>query len=214
MATTRKPNKATPKRKRRIILAALEIFNEKGFTDATMQEIRQRSGASYGSVYHHFKSKELLAAAVYMEGLKDYQEGMIAFLESGPGAEEGVRGMVGRHLDWIASNPAWAKFLLNMRHADFMQDSEARIEMSNQDFIPVIGLFLDKYMAVGRLRPIPRDVGISIILGPCQEFTRLWVQGIAYTEIEQAKELIGHGAWQAMKAQHKQGGRHEQAGYH
>ena len=200
MTTTRKPNKSTPKRKRQIIEAALECFNEKGFTDTTMQEIRHRSGASYGSVYHHFKSKELLAAAVYMEGLKDYQQGMAVFLEGKPNAEDGVRGMVAYHLDWIASNPAWAKFLMNMRHADFMQDSEAHIAMQNQEFIPVIGLFFNKHMAVGGLRSIPRDVGISIILGPCQEFTRLWIQGIAYTDIEQAKEIIGRAAWQALRS--------------
>ncbi|WP_024335218.1 TetR/AcrR family transcriptional regulator [Desulfotignum balticum] len=108
MTGKRKPNKTTPKRKLEIIQAALEIFNEKGFTNTTMQEVQSRSGTSYGSVNHHFKSKELLAAAVYMEGLKDYQEGMIATLEQDLGAREGMYRLVGYHLDWVASNLTWA----------------------------------------------------------------------------------------------------------
>ena len=34
-----------------------------------------RARASIGSIYHHFRSKEQLAAALYVEGLRDYQEG-------------------------------------------------------------------------------------------------------------------------------------------
>jgi len=199
MTGKRKPNKATPKRKLEIIRAALEIFNEKGFTNTTMQAVRHRSGASYGSVYHHFQSKELLATAVYMEGLKDYQEGMIAMLEQDPGAREGVYGMVGYHIDWVAANPAWAKFLINMRHANFMRDTEALIELSNQEFIPVVGKFLTRQMEAGKFQCLPRDVCLSLILGPCLEFTRLWVQDIAFTDIGQAKKLVARAVWQSLR---------------
>jgi len=40
-----------------------------------MADIRVRARASIGSIYHHFRSKEQLAAALYVEGLRDYQEG-------------------------------------------------------------------------------------------------------------------------------------------
>ena len=199
MAMKRKPNKSTPKRKREIILAALKCFNQKGFTDTTMQEIRQRAGASYGSVYHHFKSKELLAAAVYLEGLRDYQAGMIAVLEDFPGPREGVLGMVGGHLAWVSSNPAWARFLINMRHAEFMQGAEPLIEQSNREFIPVVGRFLDRHMAEGGLAKMPKDVCMALILGPCQEFTRILVQGAGYTDLEEATETIGQAVWKALK---------------
>ncbi|MBI9076987.1 MAG: TetR/AcrR family transcriptional regulator [Desulfatibacillum sp.] len=199
MANKRKPNKTTPKRKRQIMEAALSCFNENGFTDTSMQEIRQRAGASYGSVYHHFKSKELLAAAVYLEGLQDYQEGMISLFEKEPGPREGVCEMVRRHLAWVESNASWAKFLINMRHADFMRDAETLIGLRNQEFIPIVGQFLNKHIGEGSIRNLPRDVCISIILGPCQEFTRLWIEGLAFTDMEQAMEQMGESAWQALK---------------
>jgi hypothetical protein len=107
-------------------------------------------------VYHHSKGEELLAAAVYMEGLKDYQEGMIATLEQDPGAREGLYGMVGYH-------PGWAKFLINMRHADCMWDTETLIELSNQEFISVVGEFLTRHMEAGNLQCLRRDVCLSLI---------------------------------------------------
>ncbi len=33
-----------------------------------MEDIRKLSGASIGSIYHHFANKELLARALYLEG--------------------------------------------------------------------------------------------------------------------------------------------------
>ena len=200
MSVKRKPNKTTPARKMEIIRAALECFNRKGFTDASMQEIRQAAKASYGSVYHHFKSKEMLAAAVYMEGVKDFQDKMIAMLNNASGARDGIVGMVYCYLDWIEANPSWAKFLLTMRHADFMGDTEALIEMRNREFVPVLGDFFTKNIHAGNLKNMPRDVCLSIILGPCQEFTRLWTQGAASTDIKETKELIGEAVWSALKA--------------
>ena len=47
--------------------AALELFVTKGFLATTMDDVRRRSGASIGSIYHHFGSKEDLAAALYVE---------------------------------------------------------------------------------------------------------------------------------------------------
>ena len=55
-------------RRQAILDAALACFTNKGFTETTMEDIRIRSGASTGSIYHHFSNKEMLARALYLEG--------------------------------------------------------------------------------------------------------------------------------------------------
>ncbi len=50
-------------RRDQILAAALGAFAEKGFAAATIEDVRERSGASTGSIYHHFGDKEGLAAA-------------------------------------------------------------------------------------------------------------------------------------------------------
>jgi AcrR family transcriptional regulator len=70
-------NTGTVERRRQIIQAALSCFTAMGFANTTMEEIRIRSGASNGSIYHHFKNKDQLAVAVYLEGIIDYQSSLL-----------------------------------------------------------------------------------------------------------------------------------------
>ena len=49
----------------RIIDAAIEVFGARGFSAATMADIVDHSGASIGSIYHHFAGKRELFLAIF-----------------------------------------------------------------------------------------------------------------------------------------------------
>jgi AcrR family transcriptional regulator len=49
----------------RILDAATEVFGNRGFSSATMADIVAGSGASIGSIYHHFGGKKELFLAIY-----------------------------------------------------------------------------------------------------------------------------------------------------
>jgi AcrR family transcriptional regulator len=51
-------------RPREICAAALEVFSEKGFAAAKLDEIARRAGVSKGTLYLYFKDKEQLVRAV------------------------------------------------------------------------------------------------------------------------------------------------------
>lgn len=50
---------------RRILDAATEVFATRGFTAATMADVVAASGASVGSIYHHFGGKRELFLAIF-----------------------------------------------------------------------------------------------------------------------------------------------------
>lgn len=50
--------------KEKILKAAGEVFSQKGFDSATMQDIMKKCGLSKGAIYHHFKSKEEIMQAL------------------------------------------------------------------------------------------------------------------------------------------------------
>lgn len=50
--------------KKKILNAAGEVFAQKGFDAATMQDIMEKCGLSKGAIYHHFKSKEEIMQAL------------------------------------------------------------------------------------------------------------------------------------------------------
>nr|WP_202523390.1 ScbR family autoregulator-binding transcription factor [Kitasatospora sp. SID7827] len=59
------PKQERAVRTREVILyAAAEVFDECGYSGASISKIMQRSGATQGGMYFHFKSKEGLAHAV------------------------------------------------------------------------------------------------------------------------------------------------------
>lgn len=54
--------------RRRILDAAIDVFGEVGYAAAAWGTIIERTGMTKGALYHHFDSKESLAAAIIEEG--------------------------------------------------------------------------------------------------------------------------------------------------
>jgi TetR/AcrR family fatty acid metabolism transcriptional regulator len=61
-------------KKAAIIRAALEIFCEKGFHSAKMQEIAERANIGKGTIYEYFRSKESLFENAIRSGMEYFDE--------------------------------------------------------------------------------------------------------------------------------------------
>lgn len=186
-------------RKQQILTAALTCFTEFGYSDTTIQDIQKRSKASSGSIYHHFKGKAELAAAVYLEGLNQYQAGFVEALEAHTDARAGVQAMVAFHLHWVADHTDWARFLFQMRRADFLTAKERGIQEQNKLFISRISSWLTAHIENGELRRLPLDLYPTLIFGPCQEYARFWLAGQMRTELDRAVELLADALWRALR---------------
>jgi len=164
-----------------------------------MEDIRIQSGASTGSIYHHFKSKEQLAMAVYVQGILDYQEGMLETLEMAASARDGVWAIVSYHLNWVAAQADWSRYLFQMRNAGFMADAEQAISAANKKFAQGIGDFFRKPHIAGAVRSLPVELYIALILGPCQEYARQIVSRPCPVDPDTAISEIAEAAWRAIR---------------
>jgi AcrR family transcriptional regulator len=185
-------------RRKEIIQAALNCFSELGYTDTGMSDICTRSGASTGSVYHHFKSKEQLAAAVYMDGIREYQAGLIDNLGQNKDARQGIASIIRYHITWVAENPEWARFLFQKRHESFLTGTDEEFNTLNKHFAMKIAEWFKRHIEEGSIRRLPWDVLIALLLGPCQEFARVYLSGKAVTKIDNAVKELSAAAWQAL----------------
>lgn len=188
-------------RRKEIVQAALACFGENGFANTTMEDIRLRSGASNGSIYHHYASKDGLAAAIYVDAMVDYQKAILAALKHNPGARTGVYAVAHAHLDWVNENPQWARYLMEMRHAEFMAPAEEAIAEANRNFISGFINWLRPHLKSGDIRRIAADLFISLLLGPCQEYVRNWLGGNIYTDLSTAKGELASAAWLVVRGQ-------------
>ncbi len=192
------PNAASGEKRRSILSAALAVFNQKGFSEASMDDIRSKAGVSNGSLYHHFKGKDHLAAEVYLEGIRDFQAGMMEAAARDLPARDGVRELVARHLDWFEENPGWARYLTRMRHASFMMEGEGDMREANRGFGAALCGFFQRHMERGAMRRLPLGVAIALVLGPCQEYGRLRLEGVASGDPVLAAAEIAAAAWRAV----------------
>lgn len=64
------PDKKMSKTKRRIFNTAVQIFAEKGYDNASIEEITAIAGVAKGSLYYHFEKKEDIFDMLLEEGLK------------------------------------------------------------------------------------------------------------------------------------------------
>jgi len=185
-------------RRRQILQAALACFTERGYRETTMEHIRQRAGASTGSIYHQFSGKEELAVEVYLEGLRSYQAGFVEELLRHEEAEAGIRALVGYHLGWVREHPDWAGFLFQMRQAAFMVASEERIGRLNEAFHERVAAWLRPHVRAGRIRRLPPDLYPPLLFGPCQELSRAWLAGRVRTGWKTAQRELADAAWRTL----------------
>jgi AcrR family transcriptional regulator len=179
-------------RKGAILEAALASFAETGET--AIEDVRSRSGASVGSIYHHFGGKDGIAAALYVETLRSYQEGVVRALGRAGSAEDGVEGLVRHHLRWVERNPDRARFLL--RGGSAREAVGEELQELNRDLSAAVEAWVSRQPAI---RPLLREVFYAAVIGPAQEVSRLWLAGRVGSLRKLEDELAG-AAWRAVRA--------------
>lgn len=80
-------------RERAILEAAKEVFLEKGFEFATVEEIAQRAELGKGTVYSYFRGKEEIALALLSEGVEELFKQVEKILDEGGDPVEALRNL-------------------------------------------------------------------------------------------------------------------------
>lgn len=178
-------------RRETILEAALESFDATGET--AIEEIKRRSGASVGSIYHHFGDKDGIAAALYIEILRGYQVGVVRALGRAQGAEAGVKALVRYHLRWVERNPERARFLLQSGAARIAAGDD--LKALNRSLAAALGEWVEGQPAI---RPLRREVFYAMVIGPAQELSRARLGG-RLGSLRQLEDELADAAWRAVR---------------
>ena len=185
-------------RRAQILAAALVEFTAHGVAGASMEDIRRRSGASIGSIYHHFGDKEGIAAALYLEGLGDYQNGFVVALETGRSARDGVERGVHFHLRWIREHRELARFLLLGRDARIVIATERPLKERNRKFFAAVERWMAPGVQSGEVRALSTELLTALWIGPSQELARHWLAGRSKTSLTDAAPVLAEAAWRTL----------------
>jgi AcrR family transcriptional regulator len=187
-------------RRRAILDAALECFSTLGYDQTSIADIRERAGASTGSIYHHFGSKEQIAAALYVSGVRQTQAaGLEALLRTRTG-RTGVAALVGAYVDWVVAHPELARFLFAMRHAPFVETEDATIDDLNRDMHVRAATWFAARIEAGELPDLEPSLRSALVFGPCRVWAGSWLRGTTQVSPEQAKRAIGAATFAGLQA--------------
>src|SRR3954462_11858931 len=80
---------------------AVHLFGSQGYAATSMDQVRRAAGVSNGSLYHLYPTKAALAAELYIDGMQQCQDGIIAAIETATSPELAVRGVVMFQATWV-----------------------------------------------------------------------------------------------------------------
>ncbi len=189
---------ATGYRRAAILEAALVEFTAHGVAGASIEDIRRRSGASVGSIYHHFGDKDGIAGALYLEGLHDYQDGFLAVLAGAGSARDGVQRGVRHHLQWVSERQELARFLLLGRDARVVIATARPLRELNRRFFGAVSSWTGPYVDRGELRALSTELLTALWIGPSQELARHWLAGRPRFSLPEAAPVLADAAWRSL----------------
>jgi AcrR family transcriptional regulator len=160
---------STPARRRRILDAALECFDEKGVAATTIDDICAAADLSVGSVYHHFDGKSSIFRQLVHEATAEYLAGAVEALEGGATLDSSVRRLVRFHIRWVEDRLVLTRLMLRWEEAERERPSGREHYRQSSE---AIGTWLRRQARAGRIRRMEPDLYSALLMGPLMEYAR------------------------------------------
>lgn len=103
-----------------ILDAALEEGSSQGFERVSASRVARRLGAPSGSIYHRYRSRDALMAALWLRTVQRFQAGYLAILGRDEPALERGRAAAQHVVTWCRKHPSAAQLLLRYRCEDLL----------------------------------------------------------------------------------------------
>jgi len=160
----------------RILQAALQVFAEKGYHRAAVDDIVRASGTSKGAVYHHFPNKEALFLALIDELSACLATAVTTAIQTSQGAVSKVEAALQAGLQTFAQHRELARILL-LEPVSLGQAFETKRAEVHGRFAALIQVYLDQAVAEGSIAPLDTRVATLAWLGAVNEVVIQSIQG-------------------------------------
>ena len=99
--------------KKKLFDAAMELIGDRGFADASVDEIVDRAGVAKGTVYYHFSGKAELVEALIQDRLRPLAERFREAAETNADdPRAAIEALVRAELEFLSGNSSFSKLLL------------------------------------------------------------------------------------------------------
>lgn len=195
------PKPVTPsgeQRRSEILDAALRCFNRLGISRTTIDDIRAESGASIGSIYHQFASKDDIVSSLYCQAVSVYHDGLTGALGAHPDPRRAVEAAVDFHVQWIDSHRALARIMLRWDESELSEDGRRMLAKETRRFSVELGRWLKEAVGTGAIRPMSHEVSAALFIGPLLDYGRRMVLTTTARPLTEGCGPLADGIWRAL----------------
>ncbi len=149
-----------------IVRAALDVFSEKGFAGARMEEIAARAGVSKGAPYLYFPTKEDLFAAVVRDVVQPNIDPMLQMAAAHNGALEPLFRAITEHLGHTVETTPLGRVVKLVISESQTFPEIARIWHDNvlDKALGTVAALIERAQQRGEVRPgDPRNHALTIV---------------------------------------------------
>ena len=163
-----------PATRDKILQAALDVFAEKGYHRALVDDIVRASRTSKGAVYHHFPNKEALFLALVDEFSERLAVAVAESIAGAHGALGKVQAALTAGLETFARHRELARILLLESVSLGSAYLAKRVEVRAR-FAALVQAHLDQAVAEGSIPPLDTRVATLAWLGALNEVVIQWL---------------------------------------
>lgn len=104
----------------KVLVTALRLFTGKGYFNTSMRDITRESAVSTGSIYHYFKDKEGVAAALFQSMIERMHTELQQIMTTHETAHDQCRAVVSLLFSITEQDPDTMTFMLYVKHREFL----------------------------------------------------------------------------------------------
>lgn len=184
----------------RVLDAALACFVADGVAGATVQDIAAASGASIGSIYHHFGSRERILFELYRRCLEAMLSAVTAAVLCHRDARGGVRALVRSYLEFVERHPREAMLIYAAAHTELVRDFRPELDALAARVTKPVADWLAPHVAAGTVIALPPALYEVVLIGPAAEAARRLLAGAPGLTFESTKATLPDRVWSAVAA--------------
>lgn len=178
-----------------IMKTALELFTTKGYFNTSVHDIRRTADISIGAVYHHFRSKEDIAKAIYSDLLETVTKSMDEMMVSHNSTKTRCKAIMGLLFEMAETHPAEMEFMLYAKHKEFMPSA---IPICSSRPLSMMRAVVQQGIDAGEIKVMDVTLATTCLFGGMFRMINLRLDGVIKDPLPSHLEIIWESGWKGI----------------
>lgn len=194
-----KPNQKTGKSvdlRQTILKTALNLFTTKGYFNTSVHDIRRAADISIGAVYHHFKSKEEIAKAIYSDLLESMTKAMEELMAHHDSTQGRCKAIMNFLFEMTETHPEKMEFMLYAKHREFMPTA---IPVCSSRPLAMMREIVQQGIDEGDIREMELTLATTCLFGGMFRMINLRIDSVIKDPLPNYLEAIWESGWKGIE---------------